>query len=62
MSGRSERGAFSQITGMRSGYLARIRRASADRFSNVDSFATLAIFYFLRSISRVYANNYYLLV
>merc|ERR1719149_179685 len=33
MSGRSDREAFSQITGMRSGYLARIRRASALRFS-----------------------------
>eukprot|EP00418_Pyrodinium_bahamense_P097442 CAMPEP_0179039434 /NCGR_PEP_ID=MMETSP0796-20121207/15139_1 /TAXON_ID=73915 /ORGANISM="Pyrodinium bahamense, Strain pbaha01" /LENGTH=76 /DNA_ID=CAMNT_0020735767 /DNA_START=344 /DNA_END=574 /DNA_ORIENTATION=- len=34
MSGRSERGAFSQITGMRSGYLAKMRLASALRFSN----------------------------
>eukprot|EP00401_Gymnodinium_catenatum_P057241 CAMPEP_0117496656 /NCGR_PEP_ID=MMETSP0784-20121206/20771_1 /TAXON_ID=39447 /ORGANISM="" /LENGTH=55 /DNA_ID=CAMNT_0005291637 /DNA_START=409 /DNA_END=576 /DNA_ORIENTATION=+ len=33
MSGRSERAAFSQMTGMRSGYLAKIRPASALRFS-----------------------------
>eukprot|EP00411_Alexandrium_monilatum_P117705 CAMPEP_0175666742 /NCGR_PEP_ID=MMETSP0097-20121207/17741_1 /TAXON_ID=311494 /ORGANISM="Alexandrium monilatum, Strain CCMP3105" /LENGTH=41 /DNA_ID= /DNA_START= /DNA_END= /DNA_ORIENTATION= len=29
MSGSSERGAFSQTTGMRSGYFARMRLASA---------------------------------
>ncbi len=34
MSGRSERGCLSIITGIRSGYLAMIRRASALLFSN----------------------------
>merc|ERR1740121_3464042 len=34
MSGRSERAAFSQITGIRSGYFARILRDSALRFSS----------------------------
>ena len=37
MSGMSLFSAFSQITGMRSGYFFRIRSASANRFSNVCS-------------------------
>eukprot|EP00315_Gephyrocapsa_oceanica_P009454 CAMPEP_0185306338 /NCGR_PEP_ID=MMETSP1363-20130426/16020_1 /TAXON_ID=38817 /ORGANISM="Gephyrocapsa oceanica, Strain RCC1303" /LENGTH=86 /DNA_ID=CAMNT_0027903621 /DNA_START=305 /DNA_END=565 /DNA_ORIENTATION=- len=36
--GMSERGSFSQMTGMRSGYFSRIRAASACRFSNGWSF------------------------
>eukprot|EP00401_Gymnodinium_catenatum_P021091 CAMPEP_0117551314 /NCGR_PEP_ID=MMETSP0784-20121206/49130_1 /TAXON_ID=39447 /ORGANISM="" /LENGTH=83 /DNA_ID=CAMNT_0005348355 /DNA_START=317 /DNA_END=564 /DNA_ORIENTATION=- len=33
MSGKSDRGAFSQITGMRSGYFAKMRPDSATLFS-----------------------------